>query len=562
MSTNLYDQFRLVPLEMNYLTSFDWASSRSTTTTSALLLVLISVLFIKHQNDKSKQKLRLIKTLKGKKLKLMPAPMRLPLIGNMYMMREYQANPWDGLNAIREQYGDIVSLQFGVHPMVLLSNLDYMKEVLLHKGEIFADRPDFSRFSIIFGGDKAHSLALCDWSEIHKVRRKFCKRAVVPSTFSARNQLLGSIITDHTKGLVAELQRRISAEPTSARLAKTDILFLTGDIFMKFLCNDKYSHDDETYQRFNWGCDYVFYDINLSQVIDFLPYLSKIGIKRDYLRELKSVTDFCRFFIDDKIFEPRYMRHKLEMEARQASGEPMAEIDDETHDYLDKIILEHLANATIMKADDYKVGFSDLLAGHTAVSNILMKLFGHLALDREAQDMLCEEARGVNLSSLSHRPPLPVAEAALLEALRFASSPVVPHIAREDTSIGDYFVPKGSNILFNYYHIHMSEEYWHEPRKYNLKRFLSENVDKTTKLKSYKLNVPKFFNPFSFGLRQCLGFRMVESISMVAAASVCERFILTTDDEQLTHKLLEPRGTVALSPLERCFEIKLTPRDN
>ena len=474
------------------------------------------------------------------------------------MMRDYQDNPWDGLDAIREQYGDIVSLQMGVHPMVLLSSVDYMKEVLIQKGEIFADRPNFSRFNIIFGGDKEHSLALCNWNDVHKVRRKFCKRAVMPSKVSVRNQLLESIIAAHARNFVAELVNRVHKNPSSAKLCKSDVLFLTGDIFMKFLCNDKHSHDDETYQKFNYCYDYVFYDINQSQVIDFLPYLTKVGIQRDYLRKLQKVTDYCHHYIDEKIFQPRYSKYKNIIQGENAAHKLLeAAVIDDQHDYLDKIIVEQLTGESIMQPEDYKVGFSDLLAGHSAVSNALMRLLGQLSLNRQAQDMICEEAKRTKLFGLDYNPGLPAAEAALLETLRFASSPIVPHIAREDTSIGDYFVPKGSNMLFNYYHINRSEGFWTEPHKFDISRFLIEQADKTT----YRLNVPKFFNPFSFGLRQCLGSRMVESISVVAAASLCEKFILKADDEQLARRLLHHRGTVALSPTDRCFEIELIPRN-
>lgn len=44
----------------------------------------------------------------------------------------------------------------------MVSNRDLMKEVLMTQGEIFADRPDFKRYHLIFNGDrencKCHSL--------------------------------------------------------------------------------------------------------------------------------------------------------------------------------------------------------------------------------------------------------------------------------------------------------------------------------------------------------------------------------------------------------------------
>ena len=36
----------------------------------------------------------------------------------------------------------------------MVSNRDLMREVLMTQGEIFADRPDFKRYHLIFNGDR------------------------------------------------------------------------------------------------------------------------------------------------------------------------------------------------------------------------------------------------------------------------------------------------------------------------------------------------------------------------------------------------------------------------
>lgn len=535
-----------------------WDILPSTSTT--LLVVIICLIFkIRRQNESKKAEF--VEKLHNNRLHMMPSPPRLPIIGHLHLMRDYQDNPWEGFNSIRKQYGDIVSLRMGIHPMILVSNINVMREVLIEKGEIFADRPSFPRHDIVFGGDKEHSLALCNWSNTHKARRKFCKRGVVPNKLSARNQLLERIVSEYvvkfTENVINDKQQVPSQlAPNSAcfEMTKRDILFLTGDIFMKFLCNETRQHDDKSYDKFNWGCDFIFWDINQCYLLDFLPYLTSFGFGHQYLKQVKEVTDYCRYFIDDNIFEPRYASHLMESKANETIN---SESDD--HDYLDSIIIEQIAGVTSMSLDDYKVGFADLLAGHGAVANILMKLLGHLALNPAAQEMLYEEARQEDLSNLDHRPNLPVAEAALREALRLASSPIVPHVAREDTSLSEYYVPKGSAVLFNCYNVNLSDELWDRPREFDPTRFLKSSINDDGQ-RIYKLSIPKYFTPFSIGLRTCLGSRMVEAISIVAAANICGKFRIKTDNEVLTRKLLEPKGTVALDPEAECFNLHLYPR--
>lgn len=510
--------------------------------------------------------------------KPLPTPPIMPVIGHIHLLRDYQHNPWDGLDEIRKKYGNVVSLKMGVHPMVLVSSCDAMKEILLKKGDIFSNRPNFPRYHVIFGGDRENSLALCSWSNTHRDRRKFCKKGIVPCRYSSRNQLLETIISRLVLKFIHDLEQQEpdkcsmktglfqdSAEDNIFNIGdkfhfnatKNDILFLTSDIFMEFLCSGSYSRSDSEYKEFVRGCDFVFWDINQSYLIDFLPYLTSLGLGFGYLKQLKKVTDFLRRFIDGKIFEPRRLKHINNL--ANMPSDNTNELEEGKHDYLDSIIIEHLSKSTSMSLADYRVGFEDLLAGHAAVANILMRLLGHLALNRDIQDMICDEAKQANVHNLDYKPSLPIAEASIQEALRLASSPIVPHVAREDTSIDQFFVPEGTMVLFNLYHLNLSEYYWKNPLEYDPMRFIvvGENEDGT---KTYKLDVPKHFMPFSVGKRQCLGYKMVETTSIVVVANICRKFIIKADDADLVKRLLAPKGSVALNPDAECFELKLYPR--
>lgn len=249
-------------------------------------------------------------------------------------------------------------------------------------------------------------------------------------------------------------------------------------------------------------------------------------------------------------------------------------------DYLDNIIKDHLEKKSSMSLADYQVGFADLVAGHAAVANILMRLLGHLALDRDVQDLIAEEARNVVNSScdiennkrtsesndascnsnekyitLSHKPNLPMTEAATYEALRLASSPIVPHVANEDTTVDNYHIPKGTIILFNNYYLNLCEDMWDCPEQFKPQRFLRKTNDG-----GQRVELPAHFKPFSQGRRSCLGFKMVETTTIVLVANLCMNFIIKPVDKELTRKLICPKGSIALDPHKQCFELELIPR--
>lgn len=83
-----------------------------------------------------------------------PSPLKLPIIGHLYLFAKYDNDPWKCFDDITHSYGNVVSLQLGQFKAVLLSSLDSIKEVLLDKADVFVHRPPFQRYDLIFGGDR------------------------------------------------------------------------------------------------------------------------------------------------------------------------------------------------------------------------------------------------------------------------------------------------------------------------------------------------------------------------------------------------------------------------
>lgn len=235
--------------------------------------------------------------------------------------------------------------------------------------------------------------------------------------------------------------------------------------------------------------------------------------------------------------------------------------------FLDFVLNHYLDNPKDMTWDEclYEVG--DLVGGNSAVSNLLMRVLGLLALNPEVQEDIYQEVisstnfskseleKGTARISLEERTHMPLLNATVMETLRLASSPIVPHLARQDTSIQGYFIPKNSMILFNIYHMNLSPDLWHEPRSFNPARFVTDcgNIVK-----------PDYFIPFSHGRRSCLGYKMVNSVIFATVANILLYYKINAgneSNEKLMTSLLEPKGTIAL-PYEEgeCFNLILEAR--
>ncbi len=66
---------------------------------------------------------------------------------------------------------------------------------------------------------------------------------------------------------------------------------------------------------------------------------------------------------------------------------------------------------------------------------------------------------------------------AMFELLRYTTiAPIlVPHLATQDTTLGGYTLPQGTQIWANVFKLHHDMRYWERPSKFNPHRFLDGN---------------------------------------------------------------------------------------
>ncbi|XP_064540892.1 cytochrome P450 307a1-like [Drosophila montana] len=117
----------------------------------------------------------------------------------------------------------------------------------------------------------------------------------------------------------------------------------------------------------------------------------------------------------------------------------------------------------------------DFIGGHSAVGNLVMLALAYVAKDPVIRKKIQCEIDCVSESSqrtitLHDMDKMPYTMATILEVLRYSSSPIIPHVATEDTSILGYGVTSGSIVFINNYVLNMSHKYWKDPDRFQ--RFL------------------------------------------------------------------------------------------
>ncbi|XP_050423937.1 cytochrome P450 307a1-like [Adelges cooleyi] len=484
--------------------------------TYLLLFVLTAVLlFLIRDEVKTKR----VNEDTGEGLLEPPAPKSWPIIGHLYLMARYKV-PYRVFREIMADLGAVFRMELGSVPCVVVNGLQNIREVLMIKGDHFDSRPSFRRFNQLFKGDKNNSLAFCDWSQLQKSRRELLRAHTFPHAASSMYNRLDQCV----KTELAELTDTVDAmSDTGCVDLKNILLHSCANMFMSYFCSARFSKSYDRFRNFVRNFDEVFYDVNTGSACDFLPWLTPLY--RRHFNKLRTWSSSIRQFMVTEIFERR----------RSAWT-----VDSKPTDFVDSI-LEACAQPERddgFNADIGLFALEDIIGGHSAVTNFIVKALGFLVERPDVQQRVQEEAdAAVRVSGnigLADRCQMPYTEAVVYETIRLIASPIVPHMANRDTSVAGMRIPKGTTVFVNNYDLNMSPELWENPEHYDPERFINEEG---------RLEKPDHFIPFSGGKRSCMGYKLVQLISYCTIATLLHKyFLLPVEDVSYS----VPKGNLAL----------------
>ncbi len=155
-----------------------------------------------------------------------------------------------------------------------------------------------------------------------------------------------------------------------------------------------------------------------------------------------------------------------------------------------------------------------LLAGHETTANTLSWTWYLLAQHPRAEATLRAELHEVldgRSPTMADLPKLTFTEQIIKEAMRlYAPAYALGREACEDTTVGEYDVPRGTTLFMSQWVTHRDERWFDEPQKFKPARWTAE----------FERDRPRYaYFPFGGGPRACIGstFAMMESVLLVAA---------------------------------------------
>lgn len=201
-------------------------------------------------------------------------------------------------------------------------------------------------------------------------------------------------------------------------------------------------------------------------------------------------------------------------------------------------VLEKLVHA---KDPDTNFAFSDdelrdevltmMLAGHETSAHTLTWIFGLLAKHPEVQEKLYNE-----IQSSENADNTPYLKLVMNEAMRlYPAFPVLSRKTAVDCQLGDYKIPKNTNVVIPIYVMQRHADNWENPSE-----FIPERFNDPLAEKSYA------FMPFSRGPRRCIA----ELFAMTEMSIIVVNLLKLYKIELNNNTLPEEVAFVSLKPID------------
>ncbi|XP_047326876.1 ent-kaurene oxidase-like [Impatiens glandulifera] len=396
-------------------------------------------------------------------LGLLPLPEvpGLPLVGNLLQLKEKK--PHMTFTKWAQTYGPIYSIRTGFKKMVVLNSNEVAKEAMVTRFSSISTRK-LSKALTILTSDKC-MVATSDYNEFHKIVKRHVITNLLSSTAQKRQLVHRDLLLENIVKLFGAHLVENPLEVVEFREIFESELF--GLAMKEALGNDYESIYVEELGTTLWRKDIFNVLVNnpMAGAIEvdwreFFPYLKWIPNK-DFEKKIGQIN-----------FERNVVTNALIREQSKL-------VYGKNGGYLGYLLSE---GKTLSKTQICMLIWEVIIQVSDTTMVVTEWAMYELAKNKDKQNRLYDEIESVCGSEKISEDKLcrlPYLNAIFHETLRKHNPvPVIPlRYAHEDTQIGGYFVPAGSEIGINLYGCNMNEKQWVKPEEWNPDRFLDGKYD-------------------------------------------------------------------------------------
>lgn len=431
---------------------------------------------------------------------LPPGPFPLPIIGNMLQLG---SKPHESYAQLSKKYGPLMSIHLGSQYTVIVSSPEMAKEILQKHGQVFSGR---TITQAVHACDH-HKIAMgfIPVENIWRDMRKICKEHMfshhsLEASQELRQQKLQQLLDYSQK--CCETGRAVDIREASFI---TTLNLMSATLFS----TQATEFESKATGEFKEIIQGVTTSLGVANFADYFPILKPFdlqGIKR------KADGYFGRLL---KLIEG-YLNERLE--SRRSNPDA-----PKKNDFLETLVDIIEANEYKLTTDHLTHLMLDLFVGGSETSTPSIEwIMSELVMNPDKMAKVKEELKSVvgdkKLVDESEMPRLPYLQAVIKEVLRFhpPGPLLLPRKAESDQEVNGYFIPKGTQILFNAWAMGRDPSIWKNPESFEPERFLDQNID--FKGQDFQLI------PFGSGRRICPGMPLANRILHMTTATLVHNF--------------------------------------
>ncbi|XXG48382.1 hypothetical protein AAC387_Pa02g2851 [Persea americana] len=435
-----------------------------------------------------------------------PAVPGLPLIGNLLQLKEKK--PHQTFAKWAEAYGPIYSIKTGASTVVVLNSTELAKEAMVTRFSSISTRK-LSKALTVLTSDK-NMVAMSDYGDFHKMVKRYILTSVLGANAQKRNR-------SHRDTMIENTLSQLHAEVKHNPLEAVNLREIFKAELFRLALKQALGKDVESIYVEELGIKFSKQEIFNVLVID--PMMGAIEVDwRDFFPYLRWVPNrSMEMKVQQMAVRKAAVTKALieEQKRRIASGE---NIDC----YVDFLLSE--GNTLTEEQLTMLVWEAIIETSDTTLVTTEWAMY-ELGKNPKCQDRLYREIQeicGNQKVTEEHLPQLPYLTAVFHETLRRHSPvPIIPlRYAHEDTQLGGYNIPSGSEIAINIYGCNMDRKEWPEPEKWKPERFLEGKKD----MDLFKTMA------FGGGKRVCAGALQAMLISCTSIGRLVQEFQWRLDE--------------------------------
>uniref|UniRef100_A0A1D1Z3H9 Ent-kaurene oxidase, chloroplastic n=1 Tax=Anthurium amnicola TaxID=1678845 RepID=A0A1D1Z3H9_9ARAE len=432
---------------------------------------------------------------------LPPAVPGLPLIGNLLQLKEKK--PHMTFSRWAETYGPIYSIRTGASILVVLNSMELAKEAMVTRFSSISTRK-LPRALTLLTSNKA-MVATSDYNDFHKMVKRYIRTSVLGANAQKRHRHHRDALMENVSKC---LHSQIKDEPHRVinlrEVFKMELFRLAMKQAVgknvKSVFVEELGAEISEQEMFNiLVVDPMMGAIEVDWR-DFFPYLRWIPNKSLEQKIMQMVT--CKMAVTRALINERKKDIALGKEIDCYLDFLLSEDNKLTEEQLTSLIWE-----AIIEASD------------TTMVTTEWAMY-ELAKNQDCQEKLCSDIQkvcGFEKLTEEHLPRLQYLSATFHETLRRHSPvPIIPlRYVHEDTQLGGFHIPSGTEIAINLYACNMDRKDWDMPEQWNPSRFLANKYEPMDLYKTMA---------FGGGKRTCAGSLQAMLISCTAIGRFIQEF--------------------------------------